>query len=102
MKVRIGDKTYDYEPHLTIAEARVLKKHDIAPAIFTQALMLSDPDAVACLAYLVRTRAGDTVEWDSLDDIVLDDVEILDEDSADEPEDDGVDPTRPADGTSES
>lgn len=92
MKVSVDNQVYDYEQaKLMLSEAYALKNMTglTAPS-WQRALSEFDPQAVAWLVWLVRTRSGEKVEFGELD-FDLGTVEILD---APQPEGEPVDPTQ--------
>lgn len=89
VKFAISGTNYDFdESRLTVAEARVIKKHaGFGLAEFGDGLRRGDPDAIVAMLFLVKRRVGEAVRWVDFDDFNLADIEALDEPSPEsEPE----------------
>lgn len=68
-RLRIGDQQYDFDKSkLMLSEARLVKEWTgLSPAQWEKGLSQMDPDCVAALVGLLKRRAGEEVDFDTLD-----------------------------------
>lgn len=88
MKVIIDGKRYDWEgERLLFSEAAFIqKKTGFKPQEWQKALGEFDSFAVAGLVYIIKKRAGEQPDWDTLDfDINSLQYEVEDADEAEDP-----------------
>jgi hypothetical protein len=99
MKFRIEGDDYEFqEDTLTVAEARLIKKHTgMGLKSFVEGSKDGDPDSLAAVVFLAKRRAGEAVRWQDLDSLDLAKLEAIDETIAEEPERvDAADPIWPS------
>lgn len=86
MKIKVDGREYEYDPNrLLFSEAAfVQKKTGMKIQEWQQGLADMDAFALAGVVYIVRKRAGETPDWDTLDfDIAS--LEFVDDDEAEQP-----------------
>lgn len=80
MRLRVKGEAYELDTgHITIGEARLIKKHTGGMGLLDlfDGLKRGDPDSTAALVLLAKYRAGEKVNWRDLDDLdIVDDVEV--------------------------
>jgi len=91
MRCRIGEKEYDFDFRMTVAEAIFLQEKAFCTVLeFGSALQKADARAVAVLMYTLKKRNKEVVRWDDILKMDVFSLEILpDPDRA--PEDDAAD-----------
>lgn len=69
MKLRVDGKVYEHDPNrLLNSEARLVKRLvGMTIPEFQDGLGADDPDALAALVFIVKQRAGEDPDWDTLD-----------------------------------
>src|SRR3954462_2586087 len=101
MRCRIGDKDYDFDGRMTVAEAIFLQEKAFCTVMeFGAALQKVDARAVAVLMYTLKKRNKEIVKWDDILKMDVFGLEILpdpedaeDTADADTPEETAADPT---------
>jgi hypothetical protein len=89
-----GTKLHFDEEHLSVDEARQIKKHaGLTVRGFLNGLKEYDVDALVALVWLAKHRTGDPTPWDAIAFDLLGDLEII-PDENDEDADAGPPPQR--------
>lgn len=93
MQFKIEGRTYEFdESRLTVAEARVIKKHaGLGLAEFGDGIRRGDPDAIVSMLFIAKRRAGEAVRWQDFDEFNLADIDMGDEAAAEGDEEDTSD-----------
>jgi hypothetical protein len=94
MRCRIGEKEYDFDFRMTVAEAIFLQEKAFCTVLeFGPALQKADARAVAVLMYTLKKRNKEAVRWDDILKMDVFSLEILPDpvwtEGADADEDDG-------------
>lgn len=81
MKFRVEGEDYEFdESTLTVAEARLIKKHTgMGLKSFAESSKDGDPDALVAIVFLAKRRANEAVRWQDLDNLDLAKLEAIDE-----------------------
>lgn len=94
MKFRIEGEDLEFEEDtLTVAEARLIKKHTgMGLKSFAEGSKDGDPDALVAIVFLAKRRAGQAVRWQDLDSLDLAKLEAISESVDESPGTDVADP----------
>ena len=79
IKFRMGGESYEYDDTtLTVKEARIIKKNaGFGLVTWAKGLSEGDPDALVAMVWIAKTRAGEAVRWQDLDDMDLASLDII-------------------------
>lgn len=69
MKIQVGDTIYDHEPNRLLNSDAILVKRRTGMTIpeWQQGLQDDDPEAIKALVFLLKQKAGENPDWDTLD-----------------------------------
>jgi hypothetical protein len=73
IRFKLNGVPYEYDDStLTVKEARVIKKNaGFGLVTWAKGLSEGDPDALVALVWIAKTRAGEAIRWQDLDDLDL-------------------------------
>lgn len=73
IRFKINGEPYEYDDStLSVKEARIIKKNTgLGLVSWAKGLSEGDPDALVALVWIAKTRAGEAVRWQDLDDLDL-------------------------------
>lgn len=78
MRCRIGEKEYDFDFRMTVAEAIFLQEKAFCTVMeFGPALQKADARAIAVLMYMLKKRSKEIVKWDDILKMDVFSLEIL-------------------------
>jgi len=82
IKFKLDGETYEYDDtSLSVKEARIIKKNaGMGLVSWARGLADGDPDALVAMVWLAKTRAGEAIRWQDLDDLDLASLELGDSD----------------------
>jgi hypothetical protein len=84
---KLSGEPYEYDDStLSVKEARVIKKNTgMGLVSWARGLADGDPDAMVALVWLAKTRAGEAIRWQDLDDLDLASIQLGGGDDEDPP-----------------
>jgi hypothetical protein len=86
VKVKVGEQTYEHNRNSLLNSDAVTVKRQTGMTVpeFQQGLVDDDPDAVKALVFLLKRRAGEDPDWETLD-FDHADLEYLPDEQVEEP-----------------